>query len=477
MQKEDFRYREVEKHISTLIDGKALLPGEKLPSLRSLSRQLSVSISTVSQAYLELEKKGLIEARQRSGYYLNTGARQLPSPVSRPRPALVPTVSKRTGLIQKVLEALGNRELLPFGVVCPAEELLPAKTLARISAAVSRSNPTQLLDYAPVNGHLELRRQIALRSLEAGISVSPEEIIITSGAMEGLSIALRALTRPGDNVLIQSPTYFCFLQLLENCGLRAIEIPSSISGIEPLDVKNAIEQFDIRAAILVPNFNNPDGSLTCDNAKREIVELLAERRIPLVEDDVYGDLYFGEQRPGTFKSYDRQGEVLLCSSFSKTIAPGYRIGWMIPGRYFDRAIDIKTTTNICTATPNQLIIANFLRDGYYERHLRKLRAAIRNQMEALLFSIQRHFPADTRAGFPEGGAAVWVELPGQIDSVDFFFRARQLGIGLAPGSIFSSQDKYNNFIRLSCTGIWNQELENGIKMLTQLADEMICIET
>lgn len=472
MRDEGFRYQKVEQHIMTLISGQVLKAGEKLPSLRSLSRQLNVSISTISQAYLELEKRGIIESRERSGFFLSAGALRLPEPSSRPRPTLIPTISKRSDLIQTVLQALGNRELLPFGVVCPAVELLPAKTLARITAATLRSNPAQMMDYAPVNGNLELRRQIALRSLEAGISVSPDEILITSGAMEGVSIALRALTRPGDNVLIQSPSYFCFLQLLENCGLRAIEIPSSTSGIDPQDVQNAIDQFDIRAAILVPNFNNPDGSLTSDSAKQQVVEMLAVRNIPLVEDDVYGDLYFGERRPTSCKSFDQQGNVLFCSSFSKTIAPGYRVGWMIPGRQYDKSLDIKTTTNICTASPTQLAIATFLREGYYERHLRRLRIAVKNEMEALLLSLQRHFPENTRAGFPEGGAAVWVELPAQIDAVDYFFQARELGIGLAPGSIFSTQEKYNNFIRLSCTGIWNQKMEQGVEQLGILAKRL-----
>ncbi len=473
MSQQEFRYQTVEKHITTLVAGEALKPGEKLPSLRSLSRQLNVSISTISQAYLGLEKRGIIESRERSGFYLSAGAMQLPEPASRPRPALVPTISKRSDLIQTVLEALGNPELLPFGVVCPAEELMPSKTLARITSAALRSNPAQAMDYAPVNGNLELRQQLALRSLNAGFSVPPEEILITSGAMEGVSIALRALTRPGDNVLIQSPSYFCFLQLLENCGLRAIEIPSSTSGIDPQDVKNAIEQFDIRATILVPNFNNPDGSLTETAAKQEVVRLLAERNIPLVEDDVYGDLYFGDRRPTTCKSFDEQRQVILCSSFSKTVAPGYRVGWMIPGRYYAKALDIKTTTNICTASPNQIAIANFLREGYYERHLRRLRTAVQNQMETLLHSLRRYFPDETRAGFPEGGAAIWVELPAPIDAVEYFHQARQQGIGLAPGPIFSTQEKYNNFIRLSCNGVWNSALEEGIKQLGELAKRML----
>jgi len=472
MNQENFRYRKVEKQIAALIESDAIKPGDRLPSLRKLSRQLGVSISTVSQAYLELEKKGVIASRERSGFFLSSSASRMPAPVSRPRPELVPTSSSRSGLIQKVLEALGNRSLLPFGVVCPAEELLPAKTLARLFTSALRDKPSRALDYAPVAGEIELRRQIALRALEAGISVTPDEILITSGAMEGLAIALRALTKPGDNVLIQSPSYFCFLQLLENCGLRAIEVPSSSSGIDPQDIRRAVERFDIRAAILVPNFNNPDGSLTGEKQKREIVEILGERDIPLVEDDVYGEIYFGSRRPANCKGFDTLGNVIYCSSFSKTIAPGYRVGWMIPGRYFDKALDLKTTTNICTAAPNQMAIAAFLREGYFERHLRRLRSAIHNEVEALLLSLHRHFPPETRAAFPSGGASVWVELSRGIDAVDYFFRARELGIGLAPGPIFSTQDKYNSFIRLSCTGIWSEEMEAGVRSVGGLAREM-----
>jgi DNA-binding transcriptional MocR family regulator len=467
-----FRYKQVEKQLMTLIDAEAIRPGEKLPSLRKLSLRLGVSIATVSQAYLELEKKGVIASRERSGFFLAPKALQMPPPARRPRPALVPTIGTRSGLIQTVLEALGNKELLPFGVVCPAEELLPAKTLARLLTGALRHNPARALDYAPVAGDPELRRQIALRALEAGISVTPEEILITSGAMEGLSIALRALTKPGDNVLIQSPSYFCFLQLLENCGLRAVEVPSSAAGIDPRDVQRAVERFAISAAILVPNFNNPDGSFTPDEHKQEIVRLLAERKIPLVEDDVYGEIFFGAQRPASCKSFDTDGAVIYCSSFSKTIAPGYRVGWMIPGRHYTKALELKTTTNICTASPNQLAIAAFLREGYFERHLRRLRAAIHNQIESLLLSLHRHFPAETRASLPTGGASVWVELPKAIDAVDFFFQARAMGIGLAPGAIFSTQAKYDNFIRLSCTGVWSPKMDEGIERLGKLAQEL-----
>ena len=472
MEQDSFRYRQVEKHVIALAESSTLKKGEKLPSLRSLSRQLGVSISTVSQAYLELEKKGIIVARERSGFYLAEATGRLPPPASRPRPALVPTFGQRSDLIRTVLEALGNRELLPFGVVCPAEELLPGKTLSRVLTAALRSEPARALDYTPVAGDLELRRQIALRSLASGVTATPDQILITSGAMEGIAIALRAVTRPGDNVLIQSPSYFCFLQLLENCGLRAIEIPSTATGVDPQDVRRAVEKFDIRATILVLNFNNPDGSSTSDQAKREIVDILAERGIPLVEDDVYGDLHFGRERPATCKSHDSRGNVILCSSFSKTVAPGYRVGWMLPGRYFEKALELKTTTNICTAAPNQMALAAFLGEGYYERHLRRLSVRIHDQMEVLLRSLHRYFPPQTRAAFPAGGAAVWVELPERVDAVEFFYQARQAGIGIAPGPIFSTQDRYNNFIRLSCNGIWNPAMEAGLQQLGKIAGRL-----
>jgi DNA-binding transcriptional MocR family regulator len=145
---------------------------------------------------------------------------------------------------------------------------------------------------------------------------------------------------------------------------------------------------------------------------------------------------------------------------------------MIPGRHYTKALELKTTTNICTASPNQLAIAAFLREGYFEPHLRRLRAAIHNQIESLLLSLHRHFPAETRASFPTGGASVWVELPRAINAVDFFFQARAMGIGLAPGTIFSTQEKYDNFIRLSCTGVWSPKMDEGIERLGKLAQEL-----
>jgi DNA-binding transcriptional MocR family regulator len=288
--------------------------------------------------------------------------------------------------------------------------------------------------------------------------------------MEALYIALRTLTRTGDMVLIQSPTYYCFLQLLETLGLRAVDIPACPEkGISPKDISHAIETFDIKACILSPNFNNPDGSLMPDENKQEIVSMLAKKEIPLVEDDVYGEIFFGSHRPRTFKSWDKTGGVILCSSFSKTIAPGYRIGWLSPGKFMDKAMDIKATTNVACVSPTQMTIAQYLREAHYDRHLRKLRKALKEQMELMRAAIGRNFPAGTKVSNPQGGSVLWVELPEGCDGVDIFFKAREKGIGIVPGTIFSPRDDYSRFIRISTGALWSEKIKAGIKTLGQLA--------
>ncbi|MBP9944676.1 MAG: PLP-dependent aminotransferase family protein, partial [Desulfomicrobium sp.] len=259
-----------------------------------------------------------------------------------------------------------------------------------------------------------------------------------------------------------------------NQGVRSIEIPSHPRhGVDPADVERALGRFDIRACILTPNFNNPDGSLTPDNAKREIVELLAGREIPLIEDDVAGDLHFGQARPSVFKMYDRSGLVVLCSSLSKTLCPGYRIGWIMPGRFYREAYEVKATTNVCSATPTQEAVAVYLREGRYERHLRGLRRALREQIQAMQLHVGRTFPEGTRVGRPEGGGVLWVELPDGVDSVELMYRAREEGISIAPGTIFSTQDRFSGHVRLNCGNPWTEELACGIERLGCLVREMV----
>lgn len=465
-----YRYKKVEQELSKHIEAGDLVPGDRLPSLRQMSSSLNVSISTVSHAYEELEKRGLIESRPRSGYYVRSEFRRIPTPEIKTTQRIEPRTVTKNKLIQTALETVGNRDLLPLGVVCPSNELLPTRQLAKIMSSVIRDHPLETAGYEIIPGNLDLRRQIAFRSVDCGSNVTADELLITTGAMEALYISLRTLTRPGDLVLIQSPSYYCFLQLVENLGLRALEVPSCPKrGINPDRVAEIIKTFDIKACIFAANFNNPDGSLTSDERKREIVKILAEKKIPLVEDDVYGDIYFGDARPRTFKSYDRHGGVLLCSSFSKTIAPGYRIGWLAPGRYLEKALEIKATTNVSCVAPTQMAVARYLRESLYDRHLKKLRVAMKEQMSKMRSEIGISFPEGTKVTNPKGGSVLWLELPEGKDGVELFFKAREEGIGIVPGIVFSPQDVFSNYIRLSSGAPWSAEIQAGVRRIGELA--------
>ena len=498
---EPFRYHHVERQVLAMIESGRYTPGDRLPSLRSVCTSMGVSLATANHAYMELERKGIVEARPRSGFFVRNAVSHLPLPaaqraISGPDAPCKPAdrhglggsapyssgadgngadgsgtgEENRTRLIQKVLEAVGNTRMVSFGCVSPDPALLPGKALARIMQDVLRFSPGQALAYEVIQGNEHLRRQIAWRAQQCGLRAEADDVLVTAGAMEALYITLRCLTRPGDNVVIQSPTYFCFIQLLENLGLRAIEVPSSPEhGVSPAALREAISKYSVAACILSANFNNPDGALMPDAAKREIVSMLAERGIPLVEDDVAGDVHFGPSRPAPLKAFDTRGTVTLCSSFSKTIAPGYRAGWMLPGAFMSKALEIKATTNVCCPSPTQMVIAEFLGQGLYERHLKRLRAATERQMQTVRHQLATHFPPGTRVTRPEGGAFLWVALPEGMDSVRLFNQAKARDILIAPGPIFTTRDRYRNYIRLSCCGVWNESMQQAMRTLGQLA--------
>lgn len=469
---ESLRFHAAEQHILGRLASGEFPPGARLPSLRAVSRTLAVSIATATRAYLELERKGLIEARPRSGYFVRRAVGALPEPRLAPARPAPPIAVNRSGLIAASLSALGDSSLLPLGVVCPSPEVLPGPQLARIMAGVLRGGGGLDLNYTPIAGLMDLRRQVAFSRQALGEAAAPEDVLITSGAMEALYIALRVLTRPGDSVAIPTPTYYCFLQLLETMGVRAVEVRSHPGrGVDPGELASVLDRHEVAACVLCPNFNNPDGSLMPEEAKAEVVRLLAERRIPLVEDDVYGDLPFGPGRPGTCKQHDREGLVLSCSSFSKTLAPGWRVGWILPGRFMAEALRVKSSTNVSTAAPVQMALAEYLAGGRFERHLKTLRQVNQRSVASLRHCLSAEFPPGTRASDPLGGSHLWVELPPGCDGVDLFLKAREAGIGIVPGNVFSTRDEFRNFIRLSSGGLWNGKLREGVRTLGRLAAE------
>jgi DNA-binding transcriptional MocR family regulator len=462
-------YEDVAAHVAQAISAGTLRPGDRLPSVRKLSQQQRVSVSTVLQAYLHLESQGLIEARPQSGHYVKARpvAAVVP-PASRPGGA--PCQVQVTSLVARVYAAARDPKVVNLGAGLVSPSLLPTRKLSRITAALSRDLAELSVSYDLPPGNVDFRREVARRSIEWGCALSPDEIVTTCGASEAVILALRAVTRPGDAVAIESPTYYGLLQAIESLSRKAVEIPTCPqSGMVVDELERALDRHRIRAVLTVPNFHNPYGCVMPDADKRRLVELCASRGIAVIEDDIYGDLHHGPERPRALKSFDPDGSVLLCGSFSKTLAPGYRVGFCAPGRWREQVELLKFSQSIATPTLNQLAIAEFLRTGGYDHHLRGLRRAVTLQVQRVQAAIAECMPEGTRSSRPAGGCVVWVELPGKADALRLYERALQAGVGIAPGVIFSPKERYRNCFRVTCGEPWSPALQRAFATLGDLA--------
>jgi DNA-binding transcriptional MocR family regulator len=460
-------YEDVAARLSRLIDQGAYKTGDRLPSVRALNKQLKVSVSTVMEAYRVMEDRGRIEVRPQSGYYVKPPLTRLSEPnISAPVCEPMP-VSSEFFLSRLWRDSL-NPKLLNLGAATPNPELLPLDKLSRMLASVVRSDNSLGSTYDQPPGCAPLRVQIVRRMIQAGCTLTPDQIVTTSGCQEAVSLCLRAVCRPGDTVAVESPIFYGILQAIESLGLQALEIPTHPrDGISIEALKNAVSQNRVSACLVMSNFSNPLGSCISDANKKSLVALLERRQIPLIEDDIYGELYFGSERPRVAKSFDKTGNVLLCSSFSKTIAPGYRVGWVAPGKYQAQIERLKMANNLAVALPTQMAIAKFLENGGYDHHLRRIRRIYERQVAAMSEAINRHFPQETKVTRPTGGYVLWIELPAGTDSLQLYQTAIKAGITIAPGTVFTAQPKYRNCIRLNAA-FWSEKVDHALEVLGKM---------
>ena len=470
--KTDHKYAEVADRIESLIEKKILKIGDKLLSVRALSKEQGISLSTAFQAYYSLESKGLIEARPQSGYYVKYSPEHtldIPT-VCDPVDDAVPV--SVDDMINSVYHDLRSDKLINFSTAAPSVSLLPVAKLNKAVMHTLRETSASCTNYEHVQGNLSLRKQIVRQAFNWGGRLSEDDVVVTAGCVEALSLCVKAITNPGDAVAIESPTYFAIFQVMESHGLKVVEIPTNPSTGVDLDyLEQAIPRFNIRACLFVNNFSNPLGSCMPDENKKRLVEMLAKKEIPLVEDDIYGELYFSKTRPKTCKTYDKKGLVLHCGSFSKSLAPGYRIGWTVPGRFKEKVIRLKRMHTVSTNTLTQAAIANFLSNGRYELHLRHLRKALHTQSLRYAQAVYEYFPDDTRLTRPVGGFTLWIELNKKVNCYKLHKRALKHNIGIAPGQIFSSQGRFENCFRISYGEPWSDRVEEGIKTLGKLIRE------
>ena len=464
-------YERLAGELRTQIAQGALHAGERLPSIRQLAQGHGVSVATAVQACLQLEREGLAVARPRSGYFVRAMALQPPTARSPRRRA--PGIVSNPAL-QNVLDMLARSDLLPLHSATPTPALLPQSALTASLARCLRHGASAALDYAPPQGHLVLRRQIAQRYAQVGAAVAPDEIVITAGAMEAINLALRIVTTPGDVVLVETPTYHGILQTVAALQLKVLEVPNLPGqGIDIARLEQLLQQNTVRAAIVVPNFNNPLGSLTSDVDKQALLESCAQHGTVVIEDDIYGELAWSGQRPSPLRRWDRHGIVISCGSFSKTLSPGLRVGWLAGGNWTDALIRAKYFSTVGSASLPQLAIADYLQRHDLERHLRRLRRTLADNGQRLHEAVTRHWPAGTRASEPQGGLSLWLQLPAGGDGSALFEAALAKGIGTSPGALFSSRGDYADCLRLSCGLPWNERLDHALKRLGQLAAHQI----
>jgi DNA-binding transcriptional MocR family regulator len=476
------RYEQLAELLAADIRTGRLAPGTRLPSIRTITAQHGLSASTAFKAYYRLEEKGLVRAQSRSGYYVTAlAAQQLAAPArgavdgkAGKAPArTAATVAQRPDVSELVFSVLGAAQepgMVPLGSAFASPALFPLQRLGKSLARTSRflQGPDTVASLP--RGDEALRRQIAQRYLGMGMAQPAEEIIVTHGALEALNLCLAAVAQPGDLIAVESPGFYASLQALERLKMKALEIPvHPQDGLDLAALADALKRRPVKACWFMTSFQNPTGASLPLEKKKALVALLASHDIPLIEDDVYAELYFGSRGFLPAKAFDKKGLVMHCSSFSKTLAPGYRVGWVSPGRFGQQIERLRLMTTLTASLPAQLAVADYLQYGGYDKHLRKLRHAMESQLSSLLAALARHFPAEVRVSRPAGGYFVWVEFAEGFDALALHQAALAHGISVAPGPIFSARRNFGHCLRLNYGYPWSDEYEAAMQTLGALA--------
>jgi len=469
------RYHQLAENVSAYIRRGVLRPGDRLPSVRAVSRREHISPATVVQAYKLLEDRGEIRSRHRSGHYVaaQLGPGPLPEPAVSVPAADAPAAVNMRELIFNMLDVQRIAGVTPLGSAFPDASLFPLTKLARAAGAAARKlNPQSIYDQMPP-GNAELRRLIARRYLDFGCDVPLEEIVITSGALEALYLSIATATKPGDVVAIECPAFYLMLNAIERLGLKAIQIETHPrEGMSVSALADALKRHPVKVCWLMTNFQNPLGALMPEATKRELVKLLAAHDVLLIEDDAYGELFFGSRLPKPAKAFDRSGRIMHCGSFSKCLAPGYRVGWVAAGGRAKEIERTKVMATIATSAPTQSAIVEYLKHGGYQSHLRRLRATLEEQQVRMLQAVARHFPSGTRVTRPLGGYFLWVEMPLKVDSLEVHRLACKQKITVAPGPMFSPQHDHKNCLRINYGIRWTPQTEAAVAALGRIVTSL-----
>ncbi len=443
----DYKYKVFTSQIEENIKNGILKSGDKLPSIRRVKQEYGLSTSSVQSGYEDLVFKGLVTSFPRSGYCVSAN----------PKDVNEETLS---GLIPVPINAVfrdnigltsyrkPHAEVASFNAATPSDLFVPQKLVLRTMQQVIREKGAALLRYYPSNGSDELRELIARRSGQYGLAINRDELLITDGALQAFYIALAVTTEPNDIVAVESPCIFSMLEVIASLRLRTVEIPVRRGdGLDTEYLKRTCQNNRIKAIVLTPNFHNPTGVLLSEEKKKIVYEIARYHHTPVIENDIYGDLYFSHSRPTTIRNFDNEGLVLTFSSFAKTIAPGIRLGWLAPGKFFEKAERLKFSLGRSVAPLNQELIIKLLSTSSYDRHLRVFRQELKKQALKLVDQFNTYFPIDSDTFIPAGGYSLWTKLPAHVDMRLFYENCYKTGVYFTPGATFSFTDVYDHCFR------------------------------
>ncbi len=419
-----------------------------------------------------LETKGLAVSRPRSGYFVCPSAPKFLSLPATTSPQASSSDSSIDVLVGKVYDS--SFKGLSFSLGVPDNALLPVAKLNKSLVRAMRRMEGCGVAMEPPQGNVRLRRQVARWAFGMGARLDPDNIITSFGCLNAISFCLMALTKPGDRIALESPVSFGMLQVARSLGLEVEEMPCHpVTGVDVDALEKAFKKRKIRVCLLISNFSNPLGGCMPDAHKQRVVELVQRSGIPLIENDINGDIYFGSKRPSSCKTFDDSGLVLWCGSVSKTLAPGYRVGWVEAGRFKDQVLRVKRYHAISATSVTHEAIADFLEASRYEAHLRKLRQALYGNYLNYLRSIESFFPAEgLRVSRPQGGSVLWVELQRKVDTVALYEEVAARQISIAPGRIFTLKDQYNNCMRLNYGVEWDERRRDALRVLGRVIGKL-----
>lgn len=466
-----FLYQELIIYLEKQIKDGHLGSGSRMPSIRKLCHSHNISKSTVLSAYGYLESQGMIESRPRSGYFVRTS---LAGSIRKTenfndqstKPALVTPDQFVIHLMERgaafdLIQSNSNEE----------DNVELRRCLARAYRAQSSKEQSY---YDSPQGLIGLRAEISRRQTIQGTPLESQDITITSGCQNSLLIALMATTNPGDIVAVESPGFYGSIQLAQALGLKILEIPSDPSGGIGIEATtNALDTWNVKALIISPNFSTPTGSCLSDADKRALLALCTQHHVTIIEDDIYSELSFELNRPRTLYSMDTTGEVILCSSFSKSLSRDLRIGWIASSKHKEAIRRLKVVTTLSVSKTTQGALADYMSRGLFERHIRKKRILLAKQCNQLQQLLLNKLPEGTSWATPKGGLSLWLILPEHINTTSLYSKALEQGITITPGILFSTQNKYQNCLRISFAHQWIAERVRALEILGGLIGQKL----